>query len=263
VPTEIDTWKLPKGDELGYALYDSPISSYEASFASVLDGKHITDLLSGISSPTVIDLMSSSAAVADLFSQISAPNMCGIAVSLEDVRTKAEELRDEKLGVSQIVGNVTSPETWEEKIKLKLRGRKADLIMERALFVQDIPDKPLLYGALLQRMWDLLSSNGILLLQLPYTVNRTNVDTSLVPFVAALTENGIETRFDVGKKGGGALFIQRSPTSPERLPLSMKMAKEYLRAKRISISHGNELKTKTLRERLGNFLGGFIRRGKL
>jgi hypothetical protein len=147
--------------------YHSGIASYEKTLQGVLNNP-IKDLLKDRKNPVVVDLMSPTWALYDLFSELPCKEKLGLSVSLEDLRTNYKKRKDKKLNIIQIAGDLLKASTWA-KIEEKLDGRKADLIMERAMSGFDcIPRDTRLYGVLLNKAWSLLGKDGgILIAQVP------------------------------------------------------------------------------------------------
>ena len=163
-----------RGDKKGYdglypwGAYDSNIKNYEITFEKVLNGKKIKDLLKDKEKPIVVDLMAPTGTIHSLSEELSKKEMMGIAVSLEDLRTDTKRKRETGLNITQIAGDILLPSTWN-KLKEQLQGRKADLIMERAVCGFDCIPQDLGIGAhLLNKAWKLLSrDNGIFLVEIP------------------------------------------------------------------------------------------------
>lgn len=151
----------------GWGAYGKDISSYEGTFEKLL-GPSIKDILMDRKNPVVVDLMAPSKTLYSLFGLIPGKFKFGLAVSLEDLRCAWEKKEDERLNVTQIAGDIMESSTWD-KIESQLQGRKADLVMERALCGLNclVRDKRL-YAALLNNAWRLLSKdNGILIAEIP------------------------------------------------------------------------------------------------
>lgn len=113
--------------------------------------------------------MGPSDTIASLFEKLPEDkSKIGIAVTLGERRDLKQTERDTRLGIVQIAGDITKPSTWEQ-IESRLYGRKADLIMERAVGgFSDIPDNEKLYAILVNKAWKLLNDqNGMLLAQVP------------------------------------------------------------------------------------------------
>ncbi|MFA6992377.1 MAG: hypothetical protein WC269_03810, partial [Candidatus Gracilibacteria bacterium] len=176
-----------------YSETQSSIDTYHNWFINVLEGKTIADLLTDKEKPVVVDLMSSTGALASLFEELPQQDKLGIAVSLGDSRTEEYKAEDKKLGIVQVVGDIVSSSTWRD-IKKELQGRKADLIMERALGGWNhIPYSKLLYLTLLQRAWNILADGGTILLQPPDN-KKTGVPLPVNELVSHMGSLGIDIK---------------------------------------------------------------------
>lgn len=199
--------------------YNSPISDYEQYFTRVLNGGSIVEHVDKYQNPVVIDVMSPTGTLFDLFSKFPYKDKSGIAVSLEDIRSDAEKERDAQLGIVQVTGDITLPCTWK-KIDEQLDGRKADLIMERSLGgIYNLPKDAGTYIILLQRAWNLLAEKGVMLLQTPIKRELIEVGLSVNRWVELLREYKIDARFD----DLNTIFLRRSSTSPVHLPFSERV----------------------------------------
>jgi hypothetical protein len=200
------------GDE--WKMYGRNISEYEDSFRDALDFYPLKDLLKDKKNPIVIDIMSPSGALSTLFPQLSNEGKFGLALSLEDLRTREEKQGDAKLNIVQISGDILKSSTWD-KIEKKLDGRKADLIMERAVDGLNycIPKNPRLYAMLLNKAWHLLSEDGgVILAEFPGVYDILVWETI---FALKDAESRISLRDDWGDC---YLKLIKTPNSPEKLP---------------------------------------------
>jgi len=207
-----------RGDRESY--YDGPwdmygrdISSYEWSFLEVLDGK-IKDLLKNKKDPVVIDLMSPTDAIYSLFLEIPDEKKLGLAVSLEDLRTIKNKKWDAKMNIKEIAGDLLEFSTWN-RIEEELNGRKADLIMERAVDgLLCIPKNPELYTILLNKAWKLLSKDGgILLAEFPGIY-----DIQVWRMISNFRDEDDRSMMSL-KDQYGSCYLQlvKTPNSPEKL----------------------------------------------
>lgn len=122
--------------------------------------QRIVEFVSARSAPVVIDLMSPSNAIASLFEAANKKDAFGIAVSLRDRRKDLRKKRDQELNIHQLAGDLMKASTWDA-IEKELDGRKADLILERAIGgLSCIPDSVGFYAVALNRIWKLLSDQG-------------------------------------------------------------------------------------------------------
>jgi hypothetical protein len=210
-----------RGDRLsydGYAWFDygKNIVSYEKSFAGVLSNNSVKDLLKGKENLVVIDLMAPSGTIASLFTQFPDRKKFGLAVSLEDLRSKEEKERDIKLNITQISGDIMKSSTWS-KIEEQLQGRKATLVMERATCGFDcIPSIPKLYAVFLSKVWGFLSKDGgITMAELPTDF----VDQTRIMLNGFRENSKIEASMGKGPYPFGySMKLVRNPNSPEKLP---------------------------------------------
>lgn len=95
--------------------------------------------------------------------------------------------------------------------------------MERAWGgISYIPHHPSFYASTLTRMWRLLDTDGIMLLQLPH--HGDLLDTQISPrlWSQRFNSHGIETRYDPNDSSTKApvMYIRKTPESPHTLPLS-------------------------------------------
>ena len=190
--------------------YKSNISDYDSSF-----GLEIKDILKGKENPIVIDFMAPSGTLNFLFKQIPDKNKLGIAISLEDLRTDQERKKDSNLNVVQIPGDILKSSTWE-KIEYHLQGRKADLILERAVLGLDcITDDIRIHALLLNKAWQLLSdNNGIFLVEVKIAF-KDKVKNLIEEFKR---RHEIEISFIENTLTPGIKLI-KTPNSPKRLSL--------------------------------------------
>ncbi len=207
---------LPINDN--WTCYGSPIEAYEDEFKPVLDSENIVDLVKKKSSPVVIDLMAPSDTLASLFRKIPHKSKFGIALSYIDRRSTNKFKRDEKLGIKQLAGDILGVTTWKE-IEETLNGRKADLIMERAIGGKmTITSNVRVHAVLLNRVWKLLSNDyGILLVEMPSCGNNfllNNKIRNLSDWLSLLKEKEI----GVVCAGNGTMKLTKTPNSPKELP---------------------------------------------
>ncbi|MBI4096670.1 MAG: hypothetical protein HY425_03040 [Candidatus Levybacteria bacterium] len=169
-----DQWAL-YGDKRRvekYSSWNPLLDGYQENFDKVLNGVSLIDLVLRRKRPIAIDIMGPSDTLADL--AVTAKNkdkhkkILGIAISYKDIRDKEKKSRDKALNIWQIEGDVMDNKTWKE-VKSKLGGRKVDLIMERmGAGYSGIPRNPIFYGAMLVKIWKLLSNeDGTFVGQVP------------------------------------------------------------------------------------------------
>jgi hypothetical protein len=207
-----------KGDRMSYygrkwGFYGKNIDTYEDSFSEVLHGS-IRNLLKDKEDLVVIDLMSPSGALKTLFQQLPNGKKFGLAVSLEDLRTGKEKREDAKLNIAQISGDILVPSTWK-RIEEQLQGRKADLIMERAVDgLICIPQDPRLYAVFSNKIWGLLKKDeGTLLAEFPGIYNLL-----VWEMISALKDDNRSMLSLKDSYGACYLRLVKTPNSPEKLP---------------------------------------------
>lgn len=221
-----------KRENLGWGIYGSEISDYARSFQDVLEGRGILDIIKQKQAPVVVDLMGPSGTLASLFKIIKNKDKFGLAVSLADERSEKQLKRDRDLGIIQIAGDITKGATWR-RIESALYGRKADLLMERALEgLLYLPLNDKLCAILLNKAWKLLSDNqGTLLAEVPLgeegLVIAEKQGQKIEGWVSFLKKNGINAIYSSSdiKHGGtflgvvsGYLKLVKTPDSPKNLP---------------------------------------------
>lgn len=220
-----DNKTRPLMTEDSWPINGEDIDSYESDFRYVLGGTHIVDIVKGKSFPVFVDIMGPSDTLADLSRQIPNKPKFGLAVSYVDKRSDQKKIEDEKLGIKQIAGDIMRAETWE-KINKELDGKKADLVIERAVMgIEYIPKNAKLYAFLINKAYELLSDNGgVLLVQTPGEESLTKSGVDIERWVEYLNKNNInavckldERRADLPYKWR-VLKIVKTPDSPKNLP---------------------------------------------
>lgn len=202
--------------------YGSTIDDYQSTFDTVLNGNRIVDFLANVRNPVVLDLMSPSDTLADLFEQLHPGPRLGVAVSLGDRRADYQKDRDGKLGIVQIEGDLTQSQTWR-RIEHTLQGKKVNLIMERAQAgLCYVPVNEKFFAIILSKTWRLLSRNhGAMFLQMPERLDMESNDIRYHDWIELLLSKGIDAdckespRFPYNR---GILRIIKNPYSPEELP---------------------------------------------
>ncbi len=199
------------GDNTQWTYYDSPIREYEEEFKALLPYASIKSFVFQKPSPVVLDLMAPSGALRSLFKDLRQKDKLGVAVSLSDLRLTRRRKADTNLGIHQIAGDITRSSTWD-RIDVELKGRKADLIMERAgLGLFYVSNNIRFYAIMISKMWNLLASdNGMILVQVRY-------NKILEQWVKHLSMKGISVSyaFDGWMP---VIRINKSPNSPAKLP---------------------------------------------
>ena len=204
----------------GWKTYESDIGSYDDTFRLAL-GISIASFVKDRKSPVVVDLMSPSFALLSLFAKVSDKNKFGLVVSLRDERTRVRKMIDRGMNVRQLAGDIMSSATWRD-IDEVMQGRKADLIMERALGgLNNIPIHLSLYAILINKAWRILShKEGTMLLQTPYDSDLLAAGIHIQDFVGNLRGKGIDAEyFKSGvSTSRSVLKLIKSAGSPEKLP---------------------------------------------
>lgn len=204
----------------GWKTYESHIDSYDETFRLAL-GTSIGSFIKDRKSPVVVDIMSPSFTLVSLFAKVSDKNKFGLAVSLRDERTRVRKWIDRVVNVRQLAGDIMLSATWRN-IDEVMQGRKADLIMERALAGLNIlPPHPKLYAILINKAWKILSDKeGVMLFQTPSESDLLAADIHIQDFVDNLTGKGINAEcFKSGASTGrSVLKLIKTLDSPEKLP---------------------------------------------
>lgn len=217
-----------KRSDKDWPAYGAHIESYQASFSNVLQGERIDNFVKNRRSKVVIDLMGPSEALIGLFEQIPSRSKFGLAVSLEDLRSKEERERGNKLNIVQMTGDITKSGTWH-KINKLLEGRKADLIMERALAgLNHLPYQAKFYAIMVNKVWKLLNpEGGMLLAEVPnFTSSSVNerlktgnpylLASIIADWTAYLRNRDIDISYS--QTYNGTIKIVRKPSDPQSLP---------------------------------------------
>lgn len=208
----------PKGEILEkYGVYDSDILDYQLCFNSVLVNEagtiFLPSWLQEKEALTIIDLFSSTEAIASVFRATpSTKPKFGLAVSMEDVRTNPRKKEDAELNIEKLDGNLMLPSTWK-KIRKKLEGRRADLIIERGVMGIDDFSLGLEFYEVefaVGKMWEMLNKNGMMLLQVSYRLDKNSVSQ----WAEFLVRNGVDVIYDEA----GLVRIDKTADSPEKLP---------------------------------------------
>jgi hypothetical protein len=206
----------PDGGE-NWGVYNSPLVKYQKTFDPVLQGQPIAELVSQKSNPLVIDLMSSTTALADLFYRLpDVPGKRGIALSLADMREDWEKKRDDELGLVQLAGDLTKSSTWRA-LKDETEGIGADLILERSVLgVNVLPIHSIYYAYAIAKVWGLMSpDHSVALIDLPGTFELKKAGVDILEWTENLRQSGIDTAVDNNQR---TLLLHRDPSSPAILP---------------------------------------------
>ena len=205
-----------------FSILNSPVTEYERTFAQVLQGKKLVDLIKNRSVPVVIDLLSPPGTVYELLLPFSEGR--GLAVSLPDHDIQKEfEHTYGADNVKWLHEDVTRSKTWVD-IKKWLKGDKADLIMERGKGgLGSLPENSMFYQDLLNKAWGNLSTeSGILLFELPPKTFLLHKGIPIDDWVKKLQEKNIDVKYDDGgyTANTGKIMITRTLQSPTTLPLN-------------------------------------------
>lgn len=233
--------RIRRGSDELWRIYGENIRHYQKEFNAVLHGETIVNFVKSRESPVVIDFMGPSDTIASLFKKLPPDKpKYGLAISLDDIRSRGKVKRDEKLNIQQLAGDITESSTWKE-INDRLQGRKADLIMERAQSgVWNIPLDAKLYAILINKAWQMLSEqHGMLLVQVPDSIDLLRYKIPITRWVNYLKEKGIDAdyrsisrslqeflvrnTFGIGAPLGsisyyGSMKLIKTPDSPKDLP---------------------------------------------
>lgn len=197
--------------------YGSGITDYQRTFSETSGGINIVDFLRGRLSPVVIDLMAPPQTLVSLFKQLPQKSKLGLAVSLGDLRSDEEKRRDDKLNIHQVAGDITQSSAWKA-INKELKGKKADLIMERALEgLYLIPHHKIFYAIMINKLWKILSEDrGIILMTTPVFSDYFLERFIPIPnWVNHLKDRGVDAYWS---KNSGVLRIVKEAQSPKILP---------------------------------------------
>lgn len=215
------------GDQKSYKggrwkTYESLIGSYDETFHLAL-GTSIISFIKKRKAPVIVDLMAPTFTLMYLLTHVSDKNKFGLAVSLTDERGRMRKWMDKYEHVQQVAGDIMSSSTWRD-IDDVMQGRKADLIMERALGGLDIlPRHPKLYAILLNKAWQVLSDKeGIMLLQTQHNAALLETGINIQDFINNLKTEGINVELfglDAGTPNKRlVLKLVKTPGSPKKLP---------------------------------------------
>lgn len=200
--------------------YEAPITNYEGDFNELLNGNTFSSILLSRSSPVVLDLLSPTNTLADLFSKLHPliPQKTGISVCFNDFRNEQTKQRDNELGITLIAGDIGLSKTWR-RIRKALQGKSVDLIIERGWGGLDtIPQDAFFFLSSTQRLWNMLSpDNGKMFLQLPTLQVSPEFAISIGKWVHIAQKEGIQASVDTHQ---WHLSITKTPSSPKFLPFS-------------------------------------------
>lgn len=203
-----------------WAVHGREYLDYIEDFFRVINSNEIYQTLRPKPEPVVIDFMAPTEAVASLFKSLPHLKKHGFAVGLDDDRNMFQKQRDEMLGVQQITGDLMDTKTWA-KLRKSLNGKKADLILETGMAGWNfMPRDVNFYGLMLNRAWNLLSENGgILLAEIPTSLTLAEAGVDMPSWRSNLDNAGVTYAYDNAFENG-YLRINKTPNSPERLPLA-------------------------------------------
>jgi hypothetical protein len=207
--------------EGGWVADRSDFLSYEEYFAMDLGQLGVREHLLSVPNPTVVDLMSPTNALSDLFDSLPQVDKLGISVStLNYQRSPQQELEDESKRVYPVCGDLLTPEAWKEMDE-KLNGRPIDFLVERALSgIIFLPLDRDIYEIGSRLIWERVNPNGgIILAQIPSAFQFAGINVNLHGWINRLNKSGIDARYGGGNfPNTGKLLLKRFPDSPSSLP---------------------------------------------
>lgn len=207
---------------LVWKVSGSDFSDYLVDFKNFIKSSKVMDhveKLKYVRNPVIIDLMSSTHALQDLYLNYLDMNpIAGLAVSPDDIRSSSERECDDIYNITHLNGNLRDPQTWKD-MNAWLNGRKASLIMSRPFAgLRYIPTRPLFYKSVMTRLWDMLDSDGgMMMLQTPEYHILESCGIPVKSWMGALKQEGIycqgissyvSTDF---KQRYGLVMLQRRP----------------------------------------------------
>jgi hypothetical protein len=201
-----------------WGTYNLPIKSYEATFRQVLGSRAIVDLIRGKQAPVVVDLMASSAALADLYNGLQhLPDKRGIALGLTDMRSPAQKRRDSALGIMQLTGDLMLDPTWQE-LHRAVGVRGADLVLQRAEGGLDcLPPHRHYMAYAMNRVWNMTNADGgTILMQIPGAGRLLRWGIDLESWVENMRHAGANVSYNPMAFPG--LLITRTPAAPAQIP---------------------------------------------
>lgn len=189
-----DSMRYPNDE---WPVFDSLLAVYEDQFRHVLksyDGQIVNLLPERPEEPiVVIDVMASTAALAGLRDQVrlrqgsQGPGFQGYAVGLSNTRVPGQDTNQ----LCFVQGDVRRP------VNVQMQGRRADLILERALSGLDVlPLHRAFYVPAFNHLWRLLRPGGAMLLQLPCEIDMVRAGLSLRGAVQNLERQGVPAVLD-------------------------------------------------------------------
>lgn len=204
-----------------WVIYNSPIWQYEITFRPLLQDQHIPNLLIGKDSPVVVDLMAPSGTLRNLAQQLDRPLGLGIALSLNDLRTGQEKDLDQRLGISQIEGDVANSITWRKLVK-EMNGQGADLIIERAVGgLYHLPKDIRFTHLVIRRLWRLLKPGGTLLMETRDESYLEEMGIDINNIVQQLQQQGFTIDY-FPRFGYGVVRVDRLADDPADLNLPIQ-----------------------------------------
>lgn len=210
-----------KYDSDTYSFYRSGPELYEHDFRPVLGNGHLIDFIRNKKSPVVIDFMATTDSIAGLFEQIPHKQKYGLSISLEEDRNKDRLVRDKRLNIRHIAGDLNDFQTWK-RIHQELARRKADLIMERAFSgLHNVSVNRRYYAYAVGNIWKMLSSNnGVLVAEVldDWLLIQARID--IESWITMLNEHNIEAIYKSksGRMRTGVIKIVKTKNSPEKIP---------------------------------------------
>lgn len=204
-----------------WGIYESSFMNYLDTFTQIdTDGKvvsmleHLRD--NHVQDPVIIDLMASKSALKDIQQHYNISPKGLLAVSDKPSLWSP---------ISSIRGDLNEDKTWN-KIDKWLGKRKAKIIMERGYQGLDYVPTTLDYQRkTLSRMWDMLDSDGgLLVLQTPAKEVLTQRGIPIKDWLTQLTDHNVYARFEdmTGSEDNpdhryGVLLLEKNP-QVDKLP---------------------------------------------
>lgn len=212
-----------------YSVIGSGIDDYERSFAPVLSGRAIADVCRGTKGLVVLDLMSSTAAIESLFSELRDVEKLGIAVCYSESPYIG---RFPNNTIVEIGGDLRSITTRND-VMAELNGRKATLILERAVAgLSNLPRHGVFFAGIINYAWRLLEPDGGTILAETPTLSeliRSGVSHNRFnEWIKLLRRHGIDAEAAYSEYSSKlfsafmfpklVIRITRKPSDPESLP---------------------------------------------
>lgn len=199
-----------RGLDIDYwPVKNSGLSSYEETFKLI--GVPISEYARKFPNLTVVDLLSSTTAIRELFLFTTQGNTSGISVGLKDNRRENIRELDKSLGIKHIEGDLTQPKTWKE-VKKTLGLKKADIVISRGYAgTANLPASTGYFLYAVNNIWNMLADgHGMFFAEFfSARINREEIWN----WVGTMQMNGIDARATEY-----TLMISKRAQSPSVLP---------------------------------------------